>query len=380
MIDLKDEFYRRSKGIVIAIEPPKTDIQMELDELVFLAKTLKVDVIKCFTQRLLKPHPKYYVGKGKLEQIAIFMKAESIEVVVFDGDVKPSQLRHISALLKTSTILDKTSLILQIFMQRAKTRQAKMQVELAQYEYLLPRLTHYWTHHSKQRGGIGLKGPGETELETDKRIVRHKISVLKKRLKKIESQTATQQQTRTAIPKMVLVGYTNVGKSSLMNAMTQANVLVKNQLFATLDSTVRRVSTPSQQFLLADTVGFIHKIPTVLIESFHSTLSEVTQADVILHVIDMCAPDIDQRISVVNHILKQLKAKEILTYIICNKLDLFLEQNKHFGIDEQSMIETFQKRYFPEEKRIFFISSTQKKNTDILKEYLLNLSTHFYTV
>ena len=378
MIELKDNFHHESKGIVIALEPPKTDIEMELDELVFLAKTLKVDTIKCFTQKLLKPHPKYYVGKGKLEQIAGFIKAESIEVVVFDGEVKPAQLRHISALLKNSTIVDKTHLILQIFMQRAKTRQAKMQVELAQYEYLLPRLTHYWTHHSKQRGGIGLKGPGETELETDKRIVRRKISLLRKRLKKIDSQTATQQQTRKTVPKMVLVGYTNVGKSSLMNQMTQADVLVKNQLFATLDSTVRRISTPETQFLLADTVGFIYKIPTALIESFHSTLSEVTQADVILHVIDMCAPDIEQRISVVNQILKQLNAVETLTCIVCNKLDLFLEQNKNFGVGEQDMIETFRNRYFPEEKRIFFISSTQKKNIDTLENYLLKLSREFY--
>jgi GTP-binding protein HflX len=312
------------RAILVSVVPNKTKdgiIKEHLDELAFLASTAGVVEIARFTQKLDRPDRRTYVGKGKLADIAALAKAENVDMIIADDDLSPSQTRNLEAELNIK-ILDRSLLILEIFSLRAQTAQAKTQVELAQYKYLYPRLTRLWTHLSKQKGGVGMRGPGEKELETDRRIVQDRISFLKEKLAIIDKQSATRRQGRDRLVRVALVGYTNVGKSTLMNVLSKSEVVAENKLFATVDSTVRKVVYEQVPFLLTDTVGFIRKLPTHLIESFKSTLDEVREADILLHVVDASHPFFEQQIQVVNGILKDMNAIDKPMVYIFNKIDL----------------------------------------------------------
>ena len=293
-----------------------------LSELAFLADTAGAVVLKQFLQRLDRPHPVTFVGQGKLKEIADYIKVMEADTVIFDDELTPTQLRNIERELQCK-ILDRTNLILDIFARRAQTAHAKTQVELAQYQYLLPRLTRMWTHLERQRGGIGLRGPGETQIETDRRIILEKISRLKEQLKKIDLQKATQRKNRGKTVRVALVGYTNVGKSTIMNMLSKSEVFAENKLFATLDTTVRKVVIENLPFLLADTVGFIRKLPHDLVESFKSTLDEVREADVLVHVVDISHPGFEEQIDVVDQTLKEIGASDKTCIYLFNKIDAF---------------------------------------------------------
>ena len=305
-----------------------------LDELEFLSTTAGAKTVGRFSQRLDNPDSRYYVGKGKLEEIKDYCAGSEADMVVFDDDLSPSQVRNLEQILKVK-ILDRSLLILNIFSIRAKTAQAKTQVELAQYQYVLPRLTRMWTHLSKQKGGIGMRGPGETELETDRRIVRDKIALLRKKLDKIEKQSQTQRKNRSRMVRVALVGYTNVGKSSLMKSISKSEAFAENKLFATVDSLVRKVVINRIPFLLTDTVGFIRKLPTMLIESFKSTLDEIREADVILHVVDLAHPAYAEHISVVNQTLADIGVEEKPMLTVFNKVDLVQLRKPEDNTDEE---------------------------------------------
>lgn len=299
-----------------------------LDELDFLSETAGVRPIKRFVQRMDSAHPVTFVGKGKLEEIRLFVEENEVGLVIFDDELSPKQLRNIEAALKVK-ILDRTSLILDIFASRAQTAYAKTQVELAQYKYMLPRLTRLWTHLERQRGGVGMRGPGETQLETDKRIIQERISSLKEELKLIDRQMSMQRKNRGKMVRVALVGYTNVGKSTLMNLLAKSEVFAENKLFATLDTTVRKVIIHNLPFLLSDTVGFIRKLPTELVESFKSTLDEVREADLLLHLVDISHPNFAEQIEVVGATLRDvLGNEEKPTHIIFNKVDAFTWEEK----------------------------------------------------
>jgi GTP-binding protein HflX len=293
-----------------------------LDELAFLAYTAGGEVMQRFTQKIELPNPKTFIGTGKIEALATYVHENDISTVIFDDELTPAQQGNIEKMLKIK-VLDRTGLILDIFAQRAQTSYARTQVELAQYEYLLPRLKGLWTHLERQRGGIGMRGPGETEIETDRRIVRDKISLLKKKLIIIDKQMATQRGNRGSLVRVALVGYTNVGKSTLMNVISKSNVFAENKLFATLDTTVRKVVIGNLPFLLSDTVGFIRKLPTQLIESFKSTLDEVQEADLLLHVVDISHPNFEDHIDSVNQILKEIHSLNKPTLMVFNKIDAY---------------------------------------------------------
>jgi len=293
-----------------------------LDELAFLIDTAGGVPDKRFIQSLEYPDPKTYVGSGKLAEIAEYIEINEIDLAVFDDELTPSQIRNLEKALKCR-ILDRTTLILDIFAKRARTSHARTQVELAQYQYLLPRLTRMWTHLERQRGGIGLRGPGETEIETDRRIIRDKISLLKKKLIQIDKQKVTQRKNRESLIRVALVGYTNVGKSTIMNLLSKSEVFAENKLFATLDTTVRKVVIDNLPFLLTDTVGFIRKLPHGLVESFKSTLDEVREADILIHVVDISHPDFEEQIHIVNETLAEIKVIDKPTLIIFNKIDAF---------------------------------------------------------
>lgn len=296
--------------------------QEYLDELEFLAYTAGGKVLKRFTQKMKMPNPKTFIGTGKMEEVREFVKANDISTAIFDDELSPGQQRNIEKILECK-IIDRTNLILDIFAQRAKTSYARTQVELAQYEYLLPRLAGMWTHLERQRGGIGMRGPGETEIETDRRIVRDRISILKMKLVSIDKQMAVQRGNRGALVRVALVGYTNVGKSTLMNVISKSNVFAENKLFATLDTTVRKVVIGNLPFLLSDTVGFIRKLPTQLVESFKSTLDEVREADLLLHVVDISHPSFEDHIASVNSILDEIVQTEKPTLMVFNKIDAY---------------------------------------------------------
>lgn len=299
-----------------------------LDELDFLSETAGIRPVKRFVQRLDNAHPVTFVGKGKLEEIRLFVEEHEIGVVVFDDELSPKQLRNIEAELKVK-ILDRTSLILDIFAMRAQTAYAKTQVELAQYKYMLPRLTRLWTHLERQRGGVGMRGPGETQLETDKRLIQERISHLKSELKDIDRQMAMQRKNRGKMVRVALVGYTNVGKSTMMNMLAKSEVFAENKLFATLDTTVRKVIVHNLPFLLSDTVGFIRKLPTELVESFKSTLDEVREADLLIHVVDISHPNFEEQIEVVNSTLRDIMGNDEKPMILVfNKLDAFTWEEK----------------------------------------------------
>ncbi len=293
-----------------------------LDELEFLADTAGATVLKKFVQKIDRPHPVTFVGQGKLNEIAAYIKAAEADTVIFDDELSPTQLRNIEKVVECK-VIDRTNLILDIFAKRAQTAHAKTQVELAQYQYLLPRLTRMWTHLERQRGGIGLRGPGETQIETDRRIILDKIARLKEQLKKIDKQKATQRQNRGKMVRVALVGYTNVGKSTIMNMLSKSDVFAENKLFATLDTTVRKVVIGNLPFLLADTVGFIRKLPHDLIESFKSTLDEVRESDILVHVVDISHPGFEEQIEVVNRTLSEIDAGDKQVLYLFNKIDAF---------------------------------------------------------
>ena len=312
-----------------------------MDELEFLTYTAGGKVLKRFTQKIDPPNPKTFIGSGKMMEVMEFVKQNEISSVIFDDELTPAQQGNIEKLLKAK-ILDRTGLILDIFAQRAQTSYARTQVELAQYQYLLPRLKGLWTHLERQKGGIGMRGPGETEIETDRRIVRDKISLLKKKLVTIDKQMATQRGNRGALVRVALVGYTNVGKSTLMNVIAKSDVFAENKLFATLDTTVRKVVIGNLPFLLSDTVGFIRKLPTQLVESFKSTLDEVQEADLLLHVVDISHPNFEEHIESVNQILKDIKSLDKPTYMVFNKIDAY--EAKPW--DETELIEQRGKKHY----------------------------------
>ena len=324
MIELKKKnTLERERCILIGIVNRDQDEEKSreyLEELRFLADTAGADTVHMFTQKLSQSNSRTFLGSGKMEDIKGFVKAENIDMIIFDDELTPSQLKNIEALMEVK-VMDRTNLILDIFAARAQTSYARTQVELAQYQYLLPRLTRMWTHLERQKGGIGMRGPGETEIETDRRIVRDKITLLKKKLTTIDKQMATQRGNRGALVRVALVGYTNVGKSTLMNVLSKSKVFAENKLFATLDTTVRKVVIGNLPFLLSDTVGFIRKLPTQLVESFKSTLDEVIEADLLLHVVDIAHPNFEEHIASVNQILQEIESLDKPTLMVFNKID-----------------------------------------------------------
>ncbi|MEN6618544.1 MAG: GTPase HflX [Rikenellaceae bacterium] len=349
-----------------------------LDELEFLAETAGAFGEKRFIQKLDKPNPKTYIGAGKLEEIKAYIKEHEIDLVIFDDELTPSQLRNIERGLECR-ILDRTNLILDIFAQRAKTAYAKTQVELAQYQYLLPRLTGLWTHLERQRGGIGMRGPGESQIETDKRIILDKISRLKEQLKKIDRQMSAQRGNRGNLVRISLVGYTNVGKSTLMNLLAKSDVFAENKLFATLDTTVRKVVIENVPFLLSDTVGFIRKLPHQLVESFKSTLDEVREADILMHVVDISHPNFEEQIKVVHETLTEIGAKDKPLFLVFNKIDLY----KYIPQDEYDLGPKKQENYTLNELKhswmrkehdpCIFISAKEKLQIDKLRNDLYKM-------
>ena len=371
MIEKKSIDYEKAVLVgIINKDQNEEKVKEYLDELEFLTYTAGGEVFKRFTQRMDIPNPKTMIGTGKMEEIEKYVEEHEIGSVIFDDELTPGQQRNIEKQLRCK-IIDRTSLILDIFAQRAQTSYARTQVELAQYEYLLPRLTGLWTHLERQKGGIGMRGPGETEIETDRRIVRDRITLLKKKLTKIDRQMETQRGNRGALVRVALVGYTNVGKSTLMNVISKSEVFAENKLFATLDTTVRKVVIGNLPFLLSDTVGFIRKLPTQLVESFKSTLDEVREADLLLHVVDISHPQFEEHIESVNKILSEIKSSDKKVIMVFNKID----QYEHETIDEDDLITERTGRHFTitdwkntwMEKvgdRALFISALNKENLD----------------
>jgi GTP-binding protein HflX len=365
------------KAVLIGVinrEQNEEKVTEYLDELEFLTYTAGGVVEKRFVQRVDLPNPKTYIGSGKMEEVEAYVKEHEIGSVIFDDELSPVQQRNIEKQLRCK-ILDRTGLILDIFAQRAQTSYARTQVELAQYEYLLPRLTGLWTHLERQRGGIGMRGPGETEIETDRRIVRDRIALLKKKLTKIDRQMETQRGNRGSLVRVALVGYTNVGKSTLMNVISKSNVFAENKLFATLDTTVRKVVIGNLPFLLSDTVGFIRKLPTQLVESFKGTLDEVREADLLLHVVDISHPNFEEHIASVNKVLSEIGCGNKETIMVFNKIDLYTQEtiaeddlvtektNKHLSLEEWER--TWMKRMGG---NALFISALNKENLDTFKK------------
>lgn len=384
---VKTEIYAETAVLVGLITPnqPEDQANEYLDELAFLAETAGAEPKKKFLQRLDYPHPNTFVGPGKLIEIKEYIRENDIWLVVFDDELSPRQLRNVERELKLNdlnalqdvTVLDRTNLILDIFAKRAQTANAKTQVELAQYQHLLPRLTGMWTHLERQRGGgIGRYGPGETQLETDRRIILKKISLLKEELKNIDKQMATQRKNRGKMVRAALVGYTNVGKSTLMNLLSKSEVFAENKLFATLDTTVRKVIIDNLPFLLSDTVGFIRKLPHHLVESFKSTLDEVREADLLLHIIDISHPNFEEQLEVVNETLKELNKEEKPTVLIFNKIDAFSfipkEEDDLSPLKRENIsLGEFEKMWMAKmHDNCIFISAKSKENIDKLRELL----------
>lgn len=354
-----------------------------LDELAFLAQTAGAEVVKIFTQKLPHPQRATFMGTGKLEEIAEYVAAKEIDLVIFDDDLSPMQQNNIEKALKCK-VIDRSFLILDIFARRAQTAQAKAQVELAQLQYLLPRLRGLWTHLERQRGGIGMRGPGEQEIETDRRIVKEKISRLKEKLQNIDRQSTTMRKQRSDMVRVALVGYTNVGKSTLMNLLSKADVFAENKLFATLDTTIRKIVWEQTPFLLSDTVGFIRKLPHSLIESFKSTLDEVREADILLHVVDIAHPQFEDQINVVTNTLHEIGAGDKLSIILFNKIDLYKKNHFDEYLSEEvkndiwnELQETWLTRL---DGKCLFISATQRENIEQLRNNILNMVQEQYTL
>jgi len=375
MIDAKEVTSEKTVLIgVITQFQDETKSEEYLDELEFLTLTAGGIVVKRFTQKLEKPHPKTFIGAGKLEDVKAYIESHNIGTAIFDDELSPAQIRNIEKVLDCK-ILDRTNLILDIFAQRAQTSLAQTQVELAQCQYLLPRLTRLWTHLDKQKGGIGMRGPGETEIETDRRIIRDKIMLLKKKLLTIDRQMAVQRKNRGKMVRVALVGYTNVGKSTLMNVISKSDVFAEDKLFATLDTTVRKVVVKNIPFLMSDTVGFIRKLPIQLVESFKSTLDEVREAYLLLHVVDLSHPNFEDHIASVDTILAEIKSANKPTIMVFNKIDAY----SHETIDEDDLItektkahytlEDWQKTWMNDiETTSVFMSAINKENIEEFKE------------
>ena len=376
------------RTVLVGLVTPRQDehkVTEYLDELDFLARTAGAEPEKRFIQKLDYPNPRTYVGKGKLEEIRLYIEDHDIGMVIFDDDLSPKQVANIESELKVK-ILDRTSLILDIFAKRAQTATARTQVELAQYQYLLPRLTRMWTHLERQRGGIGMRGPGETQIETDRRIILDKISRLKEELKHIDRQKNIQRKNRGKLTRIALVGYTNVGKSTLMNLLSKSDVFAENKLFATLDTTVRKVIIENLPFLLSDTVGFIRKLPTHLVDSFKSTLDEVREADILVHVVDISHPGFEEQIEVVNQTLKDVcgdVAKPVI--MVFNKIDAFTyvpkeEDDLSPKTRENISLEEFQNMWMNRmDSNCVFISAKEKINIEQLKELLYQKAKEIHT-
>lgn len=365
-------------AVLIAVSTPSVSVEKVneyLDELAFLVDTAGGVAVKKFTQNLQYPDPKTYLGSGKLEEVREYIRENKVGLAVFDDELSPSQTRNVEQVLECK-VLDRTRLILDIFAKRAQTAHAKVQVELAQYEYLLPRLTRMWTHLEKQRGGIGMRGPGEKEIETDRRIIRDRISLLKEKLREIDRQKKTQRGNREKFVRVALVGYTNVGKSTLMNLLSKSDVFAENKLFATLDTTVRKVVFNNLPFLLSDTVGFIRKLPHGLIESFKSTLDEIRETDLLLHVVDISHPEFEEQIAVVNKTLEEINAGTKPQIIIFNKIDNYtwiekepddLSPKEKCNISIDELKTTWMAKL---NQKTIFISAKTKENIDDMKEML----------
>ena len=346
---------------VATLHQRREQLEEYLEELAFLASTADAVTKKTFIQALSKPDVKTFVGSGKLKEIKEYVEAEEIDMIIFDDELSGSQIRNIEKEIENVKILDRPNLILDIFAQRARTAHAKTQVELAQYEYLLPRLTNMWTHLQKQKGGIGMKGPGEKEIETDRRIIRDRIALLKKDISAIDKQMATQRSNRGALIRVALVGYTNAGKSTLMTALSKSDVFAENKLFATLDTTVRKVVVGNLPFLLSDTVGFIRKLPTQLIESFKSTLDETRESDFLIHVIDVSHPQFEDQLSVVERTLAEIGSDDKPTLLLFNKID---------NIKEAEVIEGLRERFEKDGRDIYFMSALNKDHVLMLRDVL----------
>ncbi len=376
----RQKFYdtgiKAERAVLVGIVTPgQTEMQTReyLEELQFLVMTAGGETIKTFTQRMQRPDRATFVGTGKLEEIKAYVKAEEIDIVVFDDELSPSQLRNIENELQLK-ILDRSNLILDIFAKRAQTAQAKTQVELAQLQYMLPRLTRMWTHLERQKGGIGMRGPGETQIETDRRIILQKISLLKERLKEIDKQNETQRKNRHQLVRVALVGYTNVGKSTIMNMIAKSEVFAENKLFATLDTTVRKVVIENLPFLLSDTVGFIRKLPHHLVECFKSTLDEVREADILIHVVDISHPNFEDHMETVNETLKDLGAidKEIIT--VFNKIDAYtpLSRDEEASVEQEPVsLSDFENSWMAKSSApALFISALKKDNIEAFRSLL----------
>lgn len=379
---LKVEQYAVLVGLIQKDNTPE-QVTEYLDELQFLAETAGATTVRRFTQRLPHPDSHTFVGKGKVEEIRDYINGRNITLVIFDDELTGSQLLNIEKELKVKTI-DRSDLILDIFANRARTAQSKVQVELAQYQYLLPRLKGMWTHLERQGGGIGSRGPGETEIETDRRIVKDKISLLRKRLGEIDKQSFTQRKERGEFIRVALVGYTNVGKSTLMNLLSKSDVFAENKLFATLDTTTRKIVFENTPFLLSDTVGFIRKLPHHLVESFKSTLDEVREADILLHVVDVSHPQYEDQIGVVNKTLQELKAFEKPILTIFNKMDLYAERTfdewLEDGVKEEILKDLKDKWDQITNNNCVFVSAVEKNNIEALRGQILEKVRNQYQV
>ena len=386
MIEKQHKIRKEEKAVLVGLiqkEVTPEQVREYLDELSFLAETAGAIAVERFTQRLPHPDSRTFVGKGKLEEIKQYVASRDINVVIFDDELTGSQISNIEKEVKCR-VIDRSDLILDIFASRARTAQAKVQVELAQYQYILPRLKGMWTHLERQGAGIGSRGPGETEIETDRRIVKDKIALLRGRLKEIDKQSITQRKERGEFIRVALVGYTNVGKSTLMNVLSKSEVFAENKLFATLDTTTRKIVYENTPFLLSDTVGFIRKLPHHLVESFKSTLDEVREADILLHVVDVSHPLYEDQIGVVNHTLQELKAfdKPILT--IFNKLDLYesvtFDEWLEDDVKQELLLELKEKWERATNNNCVFISALERKNIDALREIILTKVRELYQI
>lgn len=368
----------KERAVLVGVACGNITLEKEreyLDELAFLVDTAGAVSVMTFVQKLDYPNSKFYVGSGKLDEIKTYVSAEKIDMVVFDDELSPAQMRNIEGLLKCK-VLDRTNLILDIFAKHARTAHARTQVELAQYQYLLPRLTGLWTHLSKQRGGVGMRGPGEKEIETDRRIINDKITLLKQKLVDIDKQKMVQRKNRVSMVRVALVGYTNVGKSTIMNLISKSDVLAENKLFATLDTTVRKVVIGNLPFLLSDTVGFIRKLPHSLVESFKSTLDEVRESDILLHVVDISHPEFEEQIEIVQQTLNEIGVADKKVIVVFNKIDAYTYEEKEADdltpiTRRNYSLEDLKKMWYAKENMpCLFLSASTKENIDEFRQVL----------
>jgi GTP-binding protein HflX len=386
MIDKKNTIQKEERAVLVGMvqkDQTETQVQEYLDELAFLAETAGAVTVKRFTQKLTHPDSRTFVGKGKLEEINTYVKGKDIRIVIFDDELTGAQINNLEKVLEVK-VIDRSDLILDIFARRAKTAQAKAQVELAQYQYILPRLRGMWKHLERLGGGIGTRGPGESEIETDRRIVRDKITLLRKRLADIDKQATTQRKDRGEFIRVALVGYTNVGKSTIMNLLSKREVFAENKLFATLDTTTGKVVFDGTPFLLSDTVGFIRKLPHHLVESFKSTLDEVREADILLHVVDISHPAYEEQLGVVNKTLQELQAFEKPTLTIFNKMDLYEKNTFDEWLEESTkheILEDLKDRWNNETNgHAVFVSALEKRNIDQLRHTILQKVRELYRI